>query len=128
MPRSLSMDLRNRVVAAVDAGASRRQAAGRFGVSAASAIRWVALARRQGDVRPKRQGGDRRSRHIEDHGELILALVRKTPDMTLAELRSELAERGVSAAVTTLWRFFHRCGMTLKKRRRTPPSRTGPTS
>lgn len=128
MPKSLSTDLRNRVVSAVDAGASRRQAAERFGVSAASAVRWVALAHRQGDARPKRQGGDRRSRRIEDHGELILTLVRETPDMTLVELRTELAERGISAAVSTLWRFFDRCDMTLKKRRRTPPSRIGPMS
>jgi transposase len=128
MPKSLSTDLRNRVVAAVGAGASRREAAARFGVSAASAVRWVALAHRQGDARPKRQGGDRRSHRIEDHGELILALVRETPDMTLVELRTELAERGISAAVSTIWRFLDRCAMTLKKRRRTPPSRIGPTS
>ena len=128
MPRSISTDLRDRVVAAVDAGASRRQAADRFGVSAASAVRWVALAHRQGDARPKKQGGDRRSRRIEDHGELLLGLVRETPDMTLAEVRVELAERGISAAVSTIWRFFDRCGMTLKKRRRTPPSRSGPMS
>jgi transposase len=128
MPKSLSTDLRNRVVAAVGAGASRREAAARFGVSAASAVRWVALAHRQGDARPKRQGGDRRSHRIEDHGELILALVRETPDMTLVELRTELAERGISAAVSTIWRFLDRCAMTLKKRRRTHPSRIGPTS
>lgn len=128
MPRSLSLDLRNRVIAAVEAGGSRREAAARFGVSAASAVRWVTLARAQGDAKPKPQGGDRRSRHIDDHGELIEALVRATPDMTLAELKAALNERGVSAAISTLWRFFDRRDITLKKRRRTPPNRSGPTS
>ena len=39
MTKPLSVDLRGRVVAAVDAGRSRRQAAARFGVSISSAIR-----------------------------------------------------------------------------------------
>ncbi len=59
MARTLSVDLRERVVAAVDCGLSRRKAAERFGVSISSAIRWTSLRRRTGDVRPKRQGGDK---------------------------------------------------------------------
>jgi hypothetical protein len=43
MPKSLSFDLRSRVLAAIDEGFSCRQAAARFGVSASSAIRWQAL-------------------------------------------------------------------------------------
>lgn len=53
MPRSLHLDLRSRVLAAVDEGLSCRQAAERFGVSASSAIRWVALRRAGGDTRLK---------------------------------------------------------------------------
>lgn len=59
--KAVSVDLRKRVVAAVDGGISRNQAAARFGVSIASAVRWCDLKRRQGDVSPKRQGGDRKS-------------------------------------------------------------------
>lgn len=40
MAKALSLDLRQRVVNAIAAGMSRRQAADRFGVSAASAVRW----------------------------------------------------------------------------------------
>ena len=54
MPQSLSFDLRSRVLAAVDAGVSCRQAGERFGVSASGAIRWAALRRSEGDARPKR--------------------------------------------------------------------------
>ena len=59
MPRSLSFDLRSRVLAAIDQGLSRRKAAERFGVSAASAVRWHAARAAGGDARPKPQGGDR---------------------------------------------------------------------
>jgi len=72
MPRVLSQDLRERVVAAVDGGMSCRGAAERFGVSAASAIRWRQLALRHGTPAAKPQGGDRRTARIEDHAAVIL--------------------------------------------------------
>ena len=128
MAKALSVDLRSRVVAAITGGMSCRQAAARFGVSASSAIRWHELERTQGDVRPKRQGGDRRSERIEAHAETILGLVEAIPDMTLAELKAALAEIGAAFGIGTLWRFFDRRRITLKKRPRTRPSRIVPTS
>jgi transposase len=128
MPRSLSMDLRSRVIQAVNEGASRREAAARFGVSAASAVRWCARLRDTGDASAKPQGGDRQSHRIEAHAELILSLLDQTRDQTLFELRDQLAERGVQTNHTTLWRFFRRHGITRKKRRPTPRSKTAPTS
>ena len=125
MARYLSEDLRIRVIAAVEAGASRRQAAERFGVSASSAIRWVDTFRRTGRSGALPQGGDKRSRLIEDHADLLLAATREAPDATLEELRAMLLrERGVGFAVSTLWRFFERHRITHKKSRRTPPSRS----
>jgi transposase len=128
MSKALSVDLRERVVAAVSAGASCRAAAARFGVSAASAIRWAALAREAGSVAPGPLGGDRRSARIEAHAGLILGLVDRKSDITLKEIRAELANEGVSAGIGTLWRFFARRRMTWKKSRRMPPNRTGRTS
>jgi transposase len=128
MSRALSVDLRERVVAAVAAGSSCRAAAARFGVSAASAIRWAALARQTGSVAPGPLGGDRRSARIEAHAPLILSLVDRTCDITLAEIRAELAKAGVSVGIGTLWRFFNRRRMTWKKRRPMPRSRTGQIS
>ena len=90
MARSLSVDLRRRVVGAIEGGLSCRAAAHRFGVSASSAIRWRAMERREGDVRPKRQGGDRHSQRIEAHAELILSAVAAESDITLAELQERL--------------------------------------
>lgn len=128
MSRPLSVDLRERVVAAVDEGLSRRKAAERFGVSVSSAIRWTSLRRRTGEVRPQRQGGDKRSARIEAHAPLILGLVEARGDITLVELRAALSERGIAVAVSTLWRFFDRHRITLKKRPGMRPSRIVPTS
>jgi transposase len=115
MARSLSEDLRLRVVEAVEAGASRRQAAARFGVSVSSAIRWVRAWRERGDVRAKPQGGDRRSHRIEAQAALLLDRIERTPDVTLAELQAMLRDRGVPVGIGTLWRFFDRHGISVKK-------------
>lgn len=128
MAQALSLDLRRRVVEAVAQGSSRRQAAERFGVSAASAVRWC-QRERQGSLAPRRQGGDRRSGRIEAEAAFILALIDATPDITLTELRARLhRERGLLFGIGTLWRFFDRRRITFKKNPRTPPSRIGPTS
>ena len=128
MPRVLSQDLRNRVVAAVEGGMSCRRAAVRFGVSAASAIRWRQLALRHGTPAAKAQGGDRRSARIEAHAGFILGAIKAKDDVTLIELQALLAERGTPVGIGTLWRFFDRHRITRKKRPRTRPSRTVLTS
>ncbi len=117
MVKSLSDDLRVRVVEAVGAGASRRQAASRFGVSVSSAIRWVRRWRDRGEVGARPQGGDRRSGRIEAQAGFILAAVEERPDVTLAELQALLLERGVSVGIGSLWRFFERRGISFKKNR-----------
>jgi transposase len=117
MGKSLSDDLRVRVVEAVEAGASRRQAAARFGVSVSSAIRWVRRWRDRGEVRAKPRGGDRRSGRIEAQAGFLLGQVERRPDVTLAELQALLHERGIAVAIATVWRFFERHGISFKKNR-----------
>jgi transposase len=128
MSKALSLDLRSRVLSALAGGLSCRKAAERFGVSASSAIRWRALQRQQGDAQPKALGGDRRSGRIEAHAAFILSLVEDRPDITLHEIRTALAAKGLGVGIGTLWRFFDRRRITLKKRLRTQPSRIGRTS
>ena len=128
MSKALSVDLRVRVLAAVAAGASHREAGERFGVSAASVSRWRRRAREVGAPEPRALGGDRRSQAMEAHGALIISLVAKRQDITLAEIKSALEEKGIRASIGGLWRFFHRHRITLKKSRRMPASRTAPTS
>lgn len=127
MANALSLDLRQRVVAAVEAGASRRQAAERFGVGVSSAIRWVAQARATGDLEPRRRGGCRPSR-IDGHADLIMDWIGAEPDLTLAEIAERLSEAvGYRPPPSVVHDFFKRRGVTRKKRRRTLPSRTGRT-
>lgn len=128
MTKALSMDLRSRVLGAIRDGLSCRQAAAHFGVSASSAIRWHELEQTQGHAAPKQQGGDRRSGRIEAHAETILGLVEAAPDMTLSEIQTALAQKGESFGIATLWRFFDRRRITLKKRLLTQPSKTVLTS
>jgi transposase len=97
-------------------------------VSAASASRWRTLERKQGDAKPGPLGGDRRSKRIEAHAEVILALVDETRDMTLEELRAALADQGLEFGYGTLWRFFERRGITLKKGQRKRASKSAPMS
>ena len=128
MPRALSLDLRVRVLAAVSPGSSHRQAGERFGMSAASVSRWRALERERGEAGPRSQGGDRRSGRVEAHKDTIFALLKATPDLAIEELRQALADKGMTFGYGTIRRFFARHAITRKKRPRTRPSRTDPTS
>ena len=102
----------------MEKGLSRRGAADRFGIAPSTAIKWVAAWRRSGSYRPGRQGGDRRSRRIEARAAAVLALVEETPDMTLAEIAAHLEDaHGLRVSQSTVWRFFHRRGITFKKNR-----------
>ena len=127
MAHTLSMDLRSRLLAAVDDGMSCRGAAARFGVAPSTAIRWQAQRRETGGFAPKPQGGDMRSRRVEERGDDILALWAARKDITLEELRAGLAEIGLTVSVAGLHRFFGRRGMTRKKRLLMQSSKTGPT-
>ena len=128
MAQYLSEDLRIRVIRAVEGGMSRNAAARRFGVSIASAVRWMDAYLRTGRTAPKRRGGDRRSGRIEAQGDLLMGAIEATPDITLAELRDKLiAERGETFAISTIHDFYRRRGVTYKKRPRTPASRSART-
>lgn len=116
MSKALSVDLRIRVLAAVGCGASHREAAERFGVSAASVSRWRNLQIRNGNVHPGPLGGDRNSHRIEAHADLIMAWLAEHRDGTLFELRDALAAEGITASKSALHRFLVRHDQTRKKR------------
>jgi transposase len=122
------MDLRARLIAAIDDGMSCRAAATRFGVAPSTAIRWHAQRREFGHFEPKAQGGDMRSHHVEKRASDILALWEAKQDITLDELRTELSKIDVAVSIAGLHRFFKRHGMTRKKRPATPSNRIARTS
>lgn len=125
MATALSIDLRSRVVTAVEGGMSRRRAAARFGVSYSSAIRWVRQARETGDIAPKPQGGARRESIIDRHVDLVMDWIDAEPDLTLSEIAVRMEEEtGYRPPPSVVHEFFQRHGITRKKRRRMRPSRT----
>lgn len=82
MGEPLSIDLRSRLIAAVAGGMSRRATAERFGVAAASAVRWVHACNTTGAIGAKPQGGDMRSHHIEAFRDGILTAIEVQRDIT----------------------------------------------
>jgi transposase len=118
MPRAYSQDLRDRVIdAVVKGGESRRAAARRFGVSDASAVKWLQRFERLGDRGHAVLGGYRKSR-IKAHREWLLAAIAAEPDLTLAALCDRLfAEHGLKTDTGSLSRFFASEGISFKKKR-----------
>ena len=128
MAQYLSEDLRIRVIRAVEGGMSRNAAARHFGVSIASAVRWMDEYLRTGRTAPLPRGGDRRSGRIEAQHDFLMTAIEEAPDITLAELRDHLIEeRGETFALSTIHEFFRRHGISFKKRPRMPVSRNATT-
>ena len=120
-----SQDLRDRVIDAVaHGGMSRRGAAERFGVSESVAIKWVERFERTGFRTAGKMGGHKRLK-LEPHREFLEACHAERPDVTLQALCDRLlGERGVKADTSLMSRFLRRIGLTLKKRRSSPASKT----
>lgn len=116
MVRAYSMDLRERVLAAVmDEGMSARGAAARFGISESSAIKWVRRHRQTGTVAPSQIGGHKPRLLAGELRDWLLD--RMKSDFTLRGLVAELATRGVKVDYVQVWRFAHAEGLSFKKKR-----------
>lgn len=116
MPAPLSRDLRERIVEAVEGGSSMRGAAARFAVSPSSAIKLMARVRATGSVAPARYGGHRRPL-LAPHEDVLRALVGEQPDITLAEIQTELhRRRGIRVCLATIHVRLRRLGLRHKKR------------
>jgi len=115
MPAPMSMDLRRRIVRAVNEGSSIRQAARRFAVSPSAAIKLMQRVRATGSVAPARYGGYRRPL-LAPHEATLRRLVAATPDLTLAEMQAEIERRcGIVAGLSTIHSTLRRLGLTHKK-------------
>ena len=128
MPKSYSADLRKRVIEAVEAGASRREAAESFDIDTSSAVRWLQCWNETGRCAPKPRGGS--ISPLERRAEQILALVAEQPDLTLEETTAELRKRRIRTSKSAVSRFFQRHDITFKKKEsaggRTASRRRGP--
>jgi len=127
MARAYSLDLRRRVIGAIDGGLSTREAVRRFSVGLSTAGAWHRQWRKTGDMEPGRQGQPPGSK-LDAFEVFILSLVEENKDISLDEIDERLrAEHGVGAVPSTVWLFFDKRGITLKKRRRTPPNSSART-
>jgi transposase len=109
------MDLRLRIVRAFERGSSIRAAARRFAVSPSAAIKLMQRVRATGSAAPARYGGHWRP-VLAPRAADLRRLVEATPDLTLAELQSELQRRlGVRAGLSTIHNALRRIGLWHKK-------------
>ena len=126
MPKAYSGDLRERVIEAVETGGSRREAAERFEISVASAVKWLQRWCKAKSAAPKPRGGS--ISPLEEVAARVLSLIAEQPDLTLVETVAELRKRRIKTSRSSLWRFLDRHNITLKKKPascRTAASRCG---
>ena len=122
--RSYSIDVRQRIVTAVEAGEhSLRALAELFSVHLSTIVRLLQRFRTTGSVQPKPHGGGPRPKMDVQASARLLELVRQQPDATLAELRDQL---GVDCSIVTIFRTLKRNGITRKKKTRFAEERDSP--
>ena len=119
MPRAYSWDMRARVIARVEGGASRREAAEHYDVSASTAVIWVKCFHETGRCAAKPRGGSRSP--LEEHASFLLALIEEQADLTLDEVVYAMRKHRIAGSRTAVWRFFQRHKITFKKK----PARGG---
>jgi putative transposase len=114
MARAYSMDLRLRVVAAVESGKSCRAVAARFGVAVSTAVKWMQRHRRTGSVAAGQMGGHKPKKLVGAHREWLLMRCQGGA-FTLRGLVIELAERGLKVDYRSVWAFVHAERLSFKK-------------
>jgi transposase len=113
MPKAYSADMRTRVIARVESGASRREAAEHYDVSASTAVTWVKCFHETGRCSAQPRGGS--TSPLEEHAEFLLALIDGQPDLTLDEVVCAMRQHKIAGSRTAVWRFFQRHKITFKK-------------
>jgi transposase len=114
MPNPYPTEMRERVIARVESGASRREAADHFEISASASVKWMQRWRDTGSSLAKPRGGS--TSPLEKSAKWLLALIARQPDLTLDEAFVAMRKRGIPGSRTALWRFFARHKITFKKK------------
>jgi transposase len=127
MGKPYSVDLRERVVAAIEGGISRNQAAKQFGVAISTAIGWMQRVEQTGSVAPGQMGGHKPKAISGEHAVWLSQRIRAA-DFTLRGLVAELGGRGLKVDYRSVWEFVHAEKLSFKKKRggwRTRSARRG---
>jgi transposase len=124
--QAYSMDLRERVMADVEAGLGTEATARKYRVSAS----WVRKLKRQrrevGHFAPLSPRVSHESK-LDPHLEQLDGFVQQKPDATLNELQAQLRAQGAAAGRVTVWRALKKLGLTFKKKSCARPSNGGLT-
>jgi len=116
MTRPYSVDLRERVVAFVESGHSRHQAAAHFQVSVSFVVKLMSAFRLSGRIEARPIGG-RRHAKLDAHRVFLVRRMEEKGDITMSELAADLlAETGTQTAPASLSRWFLRNGYSVKKK------------
>ena len=115
MTRPLSMDLRARAIARVEAGETTREIGEALGVAPSSVTKWWHRYKATGSVAPGQMGGHKP--RVLSGANRDWLLERAQTDFTLLGLVRELAERGVKVDYRSVWIFVHEEGLSFKKKR-----------
>jgi transposase len=115
MGKPYSLDLRKRVVAAIEGGMSRNQAAKQFGVAISTAIGWMQRVDETGSVAPGQMGGHKPKAISGEHAAWLSQRIR-AGDFTLRGLVAELAGRGLKVDYRSVWEFVHAEKLSFKKK------------
>jgi transposase len=126
MGKPYSVDLRKRVVAAIEGGISRNQAAKQFGVAISTAIGWMQRVEQTGSVAPGQMGGHKPRAISGEHAAWLTQRIR-AGDFTLRGLVAELGERGLKVDYRSVWKFVHAEKLSFKKKAWWLANAIGPT-
>ncbi len=123
--KTLSIDLRERILAAYDGGQETRQEiADRFMVSLGMVKKLLQQRAKTGDIAPRHKHSGRKPKITADHRQRLTQLIHEQPDITLEDMRTQL---GLDCTLPAIHYVLKSLGLTYKKRRSSPPSRIGPT-
>src|SRR3974377_717572 len=115
MGKPFSVDLRERIVGAVQMGRSRHAVARIFGVSASCVIKLMQRFSALGHCRPDKFGGYKRPM-LAAHGDAVCAPLCPRPHHSISELRQELSGAGIKVGRSSVGRFVERLDLTYKKK------------
>ncbi len=114
MAKPYSMDLRDRVIKAIEAGHSQSDVAKLLKVGRRTVVRYVGLWHATGHVAAKKFGGHKKHK-LAAHADTVKGLVKAEPDQTIAELQVRLGEAKIKVSASAINRFLKASKITYKK-------------
>ena len=124
--KTLSLDLRERIVASYDnLEGTRQEIADRYRVSLGMVKKLLQQRRRTGEIDARHAYSGRKPLIVQAHENQMRTLLAQRPDMTLKELRAAL---DLDCSLPAIHYALSDMGLTYKKRHSAPASRTGRTS